>query len=64
MNQKTNTKSIPNKKKLIQHKKPTNNTPSNINNTADIRSKVPTALYEKIIMRYMIFHFPLIVNLI
>ncbi|CAF4702320.1 unnamed protein product [Rotaria sp. Silwood1] len=50
-NQQTTTKSILNKKSSIPVTKPINNRISNINNTADIRSKVPTALYDKILMR-------------
>ncbi|CAF2879709.1 unnamed protein product [Rotaria sp. Silwood2] len=50
-NQQTTTKSILNKKTPIQLKKPINKTISNINSIADIRSKVPTALYDKILMR-------------
>ena len=37
--------------------KPTKKMTPNTNTTADIRSKVPTALYDKIIMRYGLFHF-------
>ncbi|CAF1212957.1 unnamed protein product [Rotaria sordida] len=50
-NQQTITKSILNKKTPIQLTRRLNNTISNMNNTVDIRSKVPTALYDKILMR-------------
>lgn len=45
-----------NQKNLIPLGKPTPTTTSNSNSLADIRTKVPTALYDKIIMRYITRH--------
>jgi hypothetical protein len=48
-----NTKPVPIKKAPVQLVKQTSNTPTspNIQNYADIRMKVPQALYDKLIMR-------------
>ena len=51
-----------NQKNLTRLGKPTNKTTVNPNSTADIRSKVPTALYDKIIMRYVTLFFFLMIR--
>lgn len=57
---KLTTKSIPNRNDLIPLGKSTSKT--NMNSTTDLRSKVPTTLYDKIILRYMIFQVWLIAS--
>ncbi len=55
-NKKLNAKSIPNKNDLIQLGKSTSKIALNTNNTVDLRTKVHKDLYDKILMRYVIFH--------
>ena len=53
--QQKSTTSISNRKNSKRIQIQTNNITSDINNTADIRSRVPKVLYNKVTMRYAIF---------